>query len=132
MVLAGGYGDWTRELRQYLSTLRAHRVPVQFRLPGAGTALEGTFFRERSAVEAVPGDATITHHSFGDLGTVAVTAVTAYGVENYYPLGARGLNDIQAQLRGRSQDGLSIAFPGTIVYDADSRRLRPDRAGGRE
>jgi hypothetical protein len=127
MALAGGYGDWTREVRQYLSTLRAHRVPVHFHLPGADTVLEGTFFCERSGLEAAAGDATVTHHSFGDLGTVAITAVTADGVENYYPLGARGLNDIQAQLRHRAQVGLSVAFPGTIVYDEHSRRLRPDR-----
>ncbi|MDX1381362.1 MAG: hypothetical protein R3233_09585, partial [Xanthomonadales bacterium] len=131
MALAGGYGDWTREVRQYLSTLRAHRVPVRFHLPDADRPLEGTFFRELSPVEASRGDATVTHHSFGDLGTVAVTAVTAQGVENFYPLGARGLNDIQAHLRQCAQDGLSVAFPGTIVYDERSRRLRPDQVGDR-
>jgi len=131
MALAGGYGDWTREVRQYLSTLRAHRVPVRFHLPGADAPLEGSFLRERSAVEVGSGDATVTHHSFGDLGTVAVTAVTADGVENYYPLGARGLNDIQAHLRQCAMDSLSVAFPGTLVYDERSRRLRPDQVGGR-
>ena len=131
MGLAGGYGDWTREVRQYLSTLRAHRVPVQFHLPGADAPLQGTFLRERSTIESSTADATVTHHSFGDLGTVAVTAVTADGVENFYPLGARGLNDIQAHLRQSAADGFSVAFPGTIVYDEHSRRLRPDPSGGR-
>lgn len=127
MALAGGYGDWTRELRQYLTTLRAHRVPVRFHVPDADGPVEGSYYLETSALPAAPGDAAVTHHTFGDLGTVAVSAATANGIENYYPLSARGLNDIQQHLRNLEGDGITVAFPGTILYDADSRRLRPDK-----
>lgn len=127
MALAGAYGDWTREMRQYFTTLRAYEVPVHFHLPGSAEALQGSYLRESSALPHSAGDATVTHHGFGDLGTIAVTAVTAEGVENYYPLRPRGLNDIQQHLRDPGRDDVSVAFPRTILYDEPSRRLRPDK-----
>jgi hypothetical protein len=127
LALAGGYGDWTREMRQYTTTLRAHGVAIRFHRPGAGPALTGTYFSEVS--EAVPqdGDPAVTEHSFGDLGTVAVTTVTGDRIEHYYPLRPRGLNDIQARLREVVRGGHTVAFPATILYDEQTRSLRPDR-----
>jgi hypothetical protein len=127
LALAGGYGDWTREMRQYTTTLRAHGVVIRFHLPGAGPALPGTWFCEISEAAPQAGDPAVTEHSFGDLGTVAVTAVTGNRIENYYPLRPRGLNDIQARLRDVVSGGHTVAFPATIVYDEHTRSLRPDR-----
>jgi hypothetical protein len=127
LALAGGYGDWTREMRQYTTTLRAHGVVIRFHPPGAGPALAGTYFSESSDAAPQDGDPAVTEHSFGDLGTVAVTAVVGDRIENYYPLRPRGLNDIQARLREVVRGGHMVAFPATILYDEQTRRLRPDR-----
>lgn len=127
LALAGGYGDWTREMRQYTTTLRAHGVAIRFQLPNAGPALTGTWFCEISEAAPQPGDPAVTEHSFGELGTVAVTAVAGERIENYYPLRPRGLNDIQARLREVVSGGHTVAFPATIVYDEHTRSLRPDR-----
>jgi hypothetical protein len=127
LALAGGYGDWTREMRQYTTTLRAHGVAICFHLPGGGPALAGTWFSEDSGAAPQDGDPAVTEHSFGDLGTVAVTAVAGDRLENYYPLRPRGLNDIQARLREVVRGGHMVAFPATILYDEQTRRLRPDR-----
>ena len=37
-----------------------------------------------------------------------------------------GLNDVHAYLRDRIPGGHTVAFPGTILYDESTRRLRPD------
>jgi hypothetical protein len=127
LALAGGYGDWTREMRQYTTTLRAHGVAIRFHLPNTGPALAGTYFGETSEAAPQVGDPAVTEHSFGDLGTIAVTAVADGRIVNYYPLRPRGLNDIQAQLREVVRGGHTVAFPATILYDEQTRRLRPDR-----
>jgi hypothetical protein len=127
LALAGGYGDWTREMRQYTTTLRAHGVTICFHPPGGGPALAGTYFSEVSEAAPQDDDPAVTEHSFGDLGTVAITAVAGDRIENYYPLRPRGLNDIQARLREVVRGGHTVAFPATILYDEQNRRLRPDR-----
>lgn len=125
-LLAGGYGSWTREHRQYLTTLRAHGINLHLQLPGAGPPLDGSYLVETSEVTPRAGDAAVTEHSFDDLGTVAVTVVRDGRVANYYPLSARGLNDIHAAIGSR---GGTISFPGTILYDAGKRCLQPDNDG---
>ena len=125
-ALAAGYGDWTRELRQYLTTLKAHGLNFRFHLGGSGPTLEGTFFKEQSNANPGSSDSTITEHSFGELGTIAVTARNGDRIENYYPLCAQGLNDIQAYLREHVPGVHTVAFPGTILYDEKARRLIPD------
>lgn len=127
MALAAGYASWTRELRQYLTTLRAHGVTVRFRLAGNGRLLEGSWFEEPSPDAAADGDAVVTEHSFDDLGTLAITALRDDRVVHCYPLRARGLNDIHHALASINAGG-TVAFPGTILYDERSRRLRPDHA----
>lgn len=126
LALAGGYGDWTREMRQYIVTLRAHGVGVRFHLPGSDDPLEGTYLCEVSQSLPQDDDFAITEHGFGDLGTIAVTAVNGRRVENYYPLRPRALNDIHARLRELLSGGQTVAFPATILYDEHTRRLRPD------
>ena len=124
--LAAGYADWTREVRQYVTTLAAHGLPVRFHLPGATGALDGSWFREAGMHEAGSLDSAVTEHSFGDLGTIAVTVVHEGRTDNFYPLTAQGLNDIHDHLRGRIPDKQTVAFPGTLLYDERKRCLKAD------
>lgn len=124
--LAAAYGDWTREVRQYLTTLEAHGLEVRFSLPGNTPAGEDSFFMETSDVEPGAGASTLTEHSYSELGTIAVTVVNGDRVENYYPLRPQGLNDIQAYIRNNVPGVHTVAFPGTINYDEKTRCLVPD------
>jgi hypothetical protein len=126
LALAAGYADWTRELRQHLTTLAAHGIDVSLRLPGSDTPLAGPYFRE-SSVTAVDSHAcAVTEHDFDDLGTIAITLVRDGAVENFYPLRPQGLNAIHALLRNRIPSGHTVAYPGTILYEESTRSLRPD------
>ena len=125
-ALAAAYGDWTREIRQYLTTLEAHGVKVRFHLAESPQELAGTFYTEHSSVTAKAGTATITEHSYSELGTIAVTVRNGDRVENYYPLCPQGLNDIHACLRERIPGVHTVAFPGSILYDEKSRKIIPD------
>jgi hypothetical protein len=126
LALAEAFGDRVREMRQYLTTLRGHGLTVSYRLPDSDSPLEGTFVAE--PCETAPGEsaAVITEHSLAGLGTLAVTVVHENRMENLYPLEPRGLNDIHACLRERIPGGQTVAFPGTVVYDEQTRRLCPD------
>ena len=124
--LAAGYADWTREQRQYATTLAAHGLPVRYYLPGADTMLEGSWLREAGLYTPGPLDAAVTEHSFGDLGTLAVTVVHDGSADHYYPLTAQGLNDIHDELRGRIPEKHTVAFPGTLLYDERARCLVAD------
>jgi len=125
-ALSAAYGDWTREIRQYLTTLRAHGLDVQFHLDAEESPLEGTFLMELSESKPGTGDSTITEHSYSELGTIAVTVRNKDRVENYYPLCSSGLNDIQSHIRAHIPGVHSVAFPGTILHDERTRRLVPD------
>ena len=127
-ALAEAYADHTREMRQYLTTLGAHGLTVEFHLPGAEDCLTGSFFREVTDAAPEEPDPVVTEHSLGGLGTVAITVVREGQIENYYPLRPNGLNDIHACLRDRITGGHTIAFPGALVYDETTRRLCPDAA----
>jgi len=124
--LAAAYGDWTREVRQYLTTLQAHGLDFNFLLAGGALPREETFFIEHSDAAPGVGDPTITEHSYSELGTIAVTVRNGNTVENYYPLCPQGLNDIHAYLRKHAPGVHTVAFPGTILYDEKSRKLIPD------
>jgi len=126
MGLAADYAGWTREMRQYLTTLRAHGIAVEFHLPGDDRPLQGSFLTESRESPAEADACAVTEHHFEDLGVIAITFADGRSVENYYPLMPRGLNEIHAQLRERVPRGDTIAFPGTILYDETTRRLRPD------
>jgi hypothetical protein len=127
LALAAGYAEWTRELRQYLVTLRAHGVPVRLHLPGSTEPLTDSFLTEVSADAAKDDHCVVTEHQFDDLGTIAVTVVSGVHVENWYPLRPRGLNDMHNLLRTQASAEQTVAFPGTILYDEATRRLRPDQ-----
>jgi len=129
LALAEGYGDLTREMRQYLTTLQAHGLTVHVHLPGSRDRLEGSFFREVGAAAPAVSAPVVTEHNLGGLGTIAITVVHEGRIENYYPLRPRGLNDIHARLRDRIPGGQTFAFPGTLMYDEATRRLRPDNTG---
>ena len=125
--LCQGYAEWSRELRRYTSTLAAHRVPVQFELPTdcEGYVSEHFLCEEVALPETSEPHASITEHSWPELGIVAVTARTADSLQHFYPLTPRGLNDIHAAVQALQPIGEGIAFPGRIRHCASSRRLRP-------
>jgi hypothetical protein len=125
--LAVGYSDWTREVRQYLTTLKAHGVKLVFHPPSTGEQpLSGSYFIEPSMDNPARQAAAVTEHSYADMGTIAVSLVNDGKLVNYYPLSPEGLNEIQREIRKHVPQGHTVAFPGTILYDGSSRRLRAD------
>lgn len=131
-MLAGAYADWTRTQRQFFSVLQAHAVPLRFYLPEKpDEPLKGTYFIEADEQPAPVRSASVTEHSFAELGTLCVTAVAEGRVAHYYPLDPQGLNDIQKVLRQQGLGGATVAFPGSILFDEQTRRLVPDTAAGR-
>jgi hypothetical protein len=125
-ALAPAYAEWTREMRQYLTTLKAHGLDVRFTGSGSEEPLPGTFLLEPGKAVAAPMDPVITEHSYAELGTVAVTVCSADQTHHYYPLSPGGLNDIHAHIREHVPGVHTVAFPGTILYDESDRALRPD------
>jgi hypothetical protein len=126
LALAGGYAEWTREYRQYLTTLLAHGVSVRQYLPGCAEPLDGSYLVEESPIPPRSGTAQVTEHSSGDLGTVAVTVVREGRLFNYYPLIPAGLNELHTSIRAAGLGGGGVAFPGGINYDTRTRRLIPE------
>lgn len=130
--LAGAYADWTRTLRQYLTTLTAHAVELVFHPPGKnGEVLSGTFMIEESTQTPKPRCAEVTEHSFADLGTICVSVVSEETQRNYYPLRPQGLNDIHQEIRTLGLGESTVAFPGTILFDEHSRSLTAELLSGR-
>lgn len=129
--LAGAYADWTRVIRQYLTTLAAHGVPLRFFLPGLPQeTLPGSYFVETSTRTADPRCAEVTEHRFAELGTICVSVVIDGRQENYYPLRPQGLNDIQQAIRQYGLEGKTVSFPGTILYDESTRSLLAESLPG--
>jgi hypothetical protein len=125
--LAEGYSDWTREVRQYLTTLNAHGVSLNFHLPkGQGQVLSASYFVEYSENPVAAQMTSVTEHSFADMGTIAVSLVSDGKLLNYYPLSPEGLNQIHSEVRKLVPGGHTVAFPGTILYGETSRRLRTE------
>jgi hypothetical protein len=126
-LLAQGYSDWTREYRQYLTTLVAHDVAVVQTLPGMPEhVLEQSYLIEESSYQPGKDSVPVTEHSSGELGTVAVSVINNETLFNYYPLVPSGLNDLHASIREVIGSNASISFPGSVLYDGRSRHLRPD------
>lgn len=125
-ALAAAYLDWTREIRQYLTTLRAHGLDVFFHHPEDGSVLEGSFFSEEGLARPGSHRTAVTEHSYGELGIIAMTVVDGDTVQHYYPLSAAGLNDMHAQVRSLVPAGHTISFPGTLLYDEETRCLVAD------
>lgn len=118
-----GYAGWTREYRRYLTLLTAHGIHVSQHLPGLEDAeLTDTFLLEESTLEPGQAAASVTEHSADDLGIVAVTVVAKNRQMNFYPLQARGLNDLHQFIREQGYSG-DIAYPGRICYQDSTRQL---------
>ena len=70
----------------------------------------------------------VTEQSTADLGTLAYTVQWSSDDvvnrrEHYYPLRARGLQEILDHLRDLYQDDLVFNYPGKLCIDEDSARL---------
>ncbi|MDX1556965.1 MAG: hypothetical protein R3212_13115, partial [Xanthomonadales bacterium] len=124
--LPRGYAAWNRELRRYSSTLSAHQVPLSFELPpdARGEVHQNYLFEETSPPERPGTRASITEHSWPDLGIVAITARVPGALRHYYPLRAEGLNDIHEAVRALELSGEGVAFPGRMELGQTGRRLR--------
>jgi hypothetical protein len=123
-ILAGAYSDWTRALRQILTTLKAHDIKLEYHLPGQPErTLAGSFFIEESTRSTGNQCTEVTEHSDPDLGTICVTVVADDQQQNYYPLVPEGLNDIHRAIGERGLGGAIIAFPGSILSDENNRLL---------
>lgn len=127
--LEAGYVAWTREYRQYLTTLQAHAVPVMQHAPD-GQGLSGSYLEERSSAAPPLDAAEVTEHGSLDLGVLAVTVVRDGRQFNYYPLSPAGLNELHARIRAEGLGPGGFSFPGRLLHDPDSRRLSPDSAPG--
>jgi hypothetical protein len=126
MNLAASYADWTREVRQYLTTLNAHGLDVVFHDPDDGSLLSGSYLVEDGLSRPGSRRTAVTEHSYGELGTVAISLVDGESVRNFYPLCAGGLNEIHAEIRRRVPAGHTVSFPGSLLYDPETRRLVAD------
>jgi hypothetical protein len=129
--LAGGYADWTRQLRQYLTTLRAHAVEVAFHLPGQPNQIvQGNYYVEQSSFSPHESDASVTEHSFAELGTICISHAHDGLLEHYYPLAPQGINEIHAAIRKNGLAEGTVAFPGSILYDEHTRGLTAESVRG--
>lgn len=129
--LAGAYADWTRQLRQYLTTLRAHGIEVVFHAAGQpDQQLAGRYFVQQSARSSQDSDAHVTEHSFAELGTVCISHAHDGRLEHYYPLAPQGINEIHAAIRKTGLAEGTVAFPGSILYDENSRSLMAESVRG--
>jgi hypothetical protein len=130
-LLADGYVEWTREYRQFITTLQAHAVPLtQQSASPEHSRIDRDYLVEESVNEEPdPGSAEVTEHGTDDVGVIAISVIDKGRQQNYYPLGASGLNTIHRTIRERGLGPAGFAFPGRIVHDPKTRRLRPDRQG---
>jgi len=130
-ALAESYADWTREYRQFLTTLQAHGITVQQVLSeDMEISGDASYAVETVSPHGMTDAAQVTEHSAGELGTIAVSLNSESSQRNYYPLEPRGLNRLHADVRAISDGTQSVAFPGTILYDPGERRLCPETLRG--
>lgn len=130
--LQSSYAAWTREYRRYVTMLTAHGVRVSQHLAGLeDVELTDSFLLEESTAVPQPTAVSVTEHSTGDLGTIAVTVVSQNRQMNFYPLQASGLNDLHQFIREQGYSG-DIAHPGCICYDESSRQLIAESLPARE
>lgn len=126
-MLAREYAEWTREYRQFLTTLASHGIKVEQTIAGKQNEVpQGSFLVEASSLRPARDAARVTEHSSGELGTVAVTVVRDDAQFNYYPLLPAGLNELHAEIRRSMGENSALSFPGGILYDEGARILRPD------
>ncbi|MND05430.1 hypothetical protein D3C83_262210 [compost metagenome] len=51
-------------------------------------------------------------------------------LEHYYPLAPQGINEIHAAIRKTGLAEGTVAFPGSILYDENSRSLMAESVRG--
>lgn len=124
--LQTAYTAWTREYRHYRRVLEEHGVTLALHLPGFDdSVLDDSFLLEESTVVPALDAVPLTEHVAGELGTLAVTAVSGQRQVNFYPLRASGINDLHSYIREHDLVG-DIACPGHICYDEQTRQLVAD------
>lgn len=84
---------------------------------------------ETAADSIAKHGAGVTGHSFAELGTICVTTVQAGKLQHHYPLTPGGINEIHRVIRERALDDITIAYPGTILYDAQTHTRVADHVG---
>ena len=127
MDLAEAYAEWTREFRQYVTTLDAYHVPlVHTPADTQHMMIEGDYLVEVSDHVPVGGESEVTEHSWGDVGVISVSVVDGARQFNYYPLSASGLNALHQAIRTRGLGPGGFSFAGKVIHDRDTRRLLPD------
>jgi hypothetical protein len=132
-ALEQAYADWTREYRQYITTLNAHAITVHQHLAGNDAGpLEQGFLVEESDFPPPNGAAEVTEHSTVDLGVIAVTVVRDGRQFNYYPLSPAGLNKLHASIRAMGLGPGGFSYPGNVVYDPEQRCLSADEDNASE
>jgi hypothetical protein len=126
--LEQAYTDWTREYRQYVTTLQAHQVPLAQHPAAPGCAVvEGDYLVETSANDLTDGHVMeVTVHGSDDTGVIAVSVIENGRQRNLYPLSAAGLNAIYREIRRAGLGPAGFAYTGRIVHDPERRRLQPD------
>ncbi len=142
--LISGYARYIRIQRQVVTAMKAHHIPFRLlqltadlieRLDSADDwssvlpELEGFFVCERPIDGPAVGQLDLTEQSSVELGTIAYTVQwreedgTVNRLEHYYPLRARGLQQILDHLKALYQDDLVCNFPGGLCIDTEQRRL---------
>jgi hypothetical protein len=121
--LQAAYAEWVRGYRRYQTVLASHGVELVQHLPGLEDAvLEGSFLLEESAATPAPDAVSVTEHSAGEMGVVAVTVVNGRRQMNFYPLGPAGVNELHRYIHKHGLGG-DTAYPGHICYDEKTRQL---------
>lgn len=141
--LSQGYARYIRIQRQVVTAMKAHHIPFRLLLLSADqidqldevddwgsllSELDGFFVRECPLDGPATGQIDLTEQSSAELGTIAYTVQwqdngTVNRLEHYYPLRARGLQQILDHLKALYQDDLVFNFPGGLCIDPEQRRL---------
>ena len=129
LVLAKEYAGWTREYRQYVTTLEAHGVPlVHHARNEARCTVAGDHLLEVVQHPSRPNGAEVTEHASHDVGVIAVTVLDGRRQLNYYPLSSSGLNSLHRAIRQLGAGPAGFSYPGTLIHDGACRRLIADAA----
>ena len=150
--LGAAYAAYQREQRQYLQTLLAHGVEVEWvnfsgPLPAdlndwlavrsRATLIENHYLAEQTIVGDPVGRCLITEQAAADLGTIAFT-VEHRDLDdqvtqriNYYPLRASGQAQIERFLFKHRNKQSAVAYSDFLCYDPQLRMLVSDPALGK-
>lgn len=129
--LARAYLDWLLEFRQYVTTLQAHAITVDFEPACIGAfSLHEGYLVEESCAQPRTGSFEITEHNDPELGVIAVSAFREGRQFNYYPLNAAGIDRLQQALERSGLGTWGFSRTGRLLLDAQNRCLSIDLSGG--